>query len=665
MPINESPESTAGSAGADAHPEGARPTIFLSYARADYGPAGKLIKALQGAGFNVWWDSLIEGGATFAKSIETALANCNAVVVVWSASSVESDWVRDEAAKGRDSRKLVPVTLDGTAPPLGFGQYHAIDLRHWRGGSAAPEIASIARAVVALAGPTSKPPVLRAGRATVADLFTRRRVLVVAAAVGGAVGLAFWRRSQFLRGSDVDGSVAVLPFKNLSSDPEQVYFSDGLTEELRSTLARDRRLQVAAPISSGQFRDHKDSAVSVASQLGVSFLLEGSVQRAGEVLRIATTLINGRTGFSTWAQRFDRRMDDIFAVQSEIARTVSLELSARIGNQDAPNANRTSNYGVTGGTSNVAAFEAYLRGRALYDLSADEASERAALTQFEAALALDSTYAAAHAARSRSLIALANQYGMADQLTALYAAGIAAAERAIALAPDFADAHSTLGYALFQGRLDVRRAREPFARSRELGYGDATVMARYAQFGARIGQHAAATTAMRRALVLDPLNPLIYRAAGSIEFAARSYAASLSPLKRALEMNPRMSRAHAAAGDALLLLGRSAEARTQYLAEPLADVRLSGLAILEHREGKRAVAQAAMQRLIQELGDRVLYQQAQVLAQWGETGAALARLENAYRIGDSGLIYLRNDPFLDPLRAAAPFQKLLNRIGFE
>jgi Flp pilus assembly protein TadD len=389
------------------------------------------------------------------------------------------------------------------------------------------------------------------------------------------------------------------------------------------------------------------------------------VQRAGDVLRIATTLINGRTGFSAWAQRFDRRMDDIFAVQSEIARTVSAELSVRIGTRQASGANGASDYRVTGGTSIISAFEAYLRGRALYDLSADEESERAALTQFDAALALDPTYAAAHAARSRSLIALANQYGKADQLTALYTAGIAAAEQAIALAPDFADAHSTLGYALFQGRLDVRKAREPFARSRELGYGDATVMARYAQFSARIGQHAAAATGVRRALVLDPLNPLIYRAAGSIEYAARRFVASLSPLTRALEMNPRMSRAHAAAGDALLLLGRSNEARAQYLAEPLADVRLSGLAILEHREGKRAAAQAAMQRLIQELGARVLYQQAQVLAQWGEAEAALECLDNAYRSGDSGLIYLRNDPFLDPLRAAAPFHKLLNRIGFE
>ena len=122
----------------ESNADAARPTAFLSYARADQDRAAKLARALEVAGVDLWWDTMIEGGAAFAKSIEAALENSNAVIVVWSAASVGSDWVLDEAAKGRDLRKLVPVTFDGTEAPLGFRQYQAIDLSHWRGDPARP-----------------------------------------------------------------------------------------------------------------------------------------------------------------------------------------------------------------------------------------------------------------------------------------------------------------------------------------------------------------------------------------------------------------------------------------------------------------------------------------------------------------------------------------------
>ena len=147
--------------------DAARPTAFLSYARADQDRAAKLARALEAAGVDLWWDTMIEGGAAFAKSIEAALENSNAVIVVWSAASVGSDWVLDEAAKGRDLRKLVPVTFDGIEAPLGFRQYQAIDLSHWRGDPRAPEIASIVRAIrVATGQAVRQPPALRRRAAT-------------------------------------------------------------------------------------------------------------------------------------------------------------------------------------------------------------------------------------------------------------------------------------------------------------------------------------------------------------------------------------------------------------------------------------------------------------------------------------------------------------------
>jgi tetratricopeptide (TPR) repeat protein len=246
----------------------------------------------------------------------------------------------------------------------------------------------------------------------------------------------------------------------------------------------------------------------------------------------------------------------------------------------------------------------------------------------------------------------------------LHRSAIESAKRAIAIAPGLAEAYSTLGFTLFQGLLDARGARAPFERSRELGAGEATVLARYAQFCARIGRHAQAAESIQRALLLDKLNPLIYRAASSIEYAARNYAASIAPARQALEMNPRMARTHAAVGDALFMLGRHAEAKQDYLAEPALAFGLTGLAVVERRLGNETAASTAWSKLLQE-GDRLLYQQAQVLAQWGQHEAALERLQKARTIGDSGLIYLRNDPLLDAIRNDPRFRLLLKSIGFE
>jgi TolB-like protein len=641
-------------------------TVFLSYARADQKQAARLAKTLEAAGLDVWWDAMIDGGAVFAKSIEAQLTRCDAVIVCWSRTSVESDWVRDEAAKGRDLRKLVPVSFDGTAPPLGFGQYHSIDLSRWRGAADAAEIAGLVRAI-ALVTKDTQAPLRPATKGRQSTYLSRRALLASTAgiAVAGAAGVVFWRRGLDTGSPKPSGnSVAVLPFENLSGDPDQAYFSDGLSEEVRATLARNALLLVMAETSSGKFRDRGVDAKTIAATLGVAFLLDGSVRRAGNVVRVAADLIDGTTGFSRWSRTFDRSLHDIFAVQSEIADAVASALAAQM-TKAAPDSATHQDFTSSGGTASVAAYDDYLRGRALYDLSSDEAAERDALARFDAAIAADPGYAAAHAARARSLTAIANQYGEVGQLDELYSAAIGSARRAIELAAKFADAHSTLGNVLFQGRLDARTAREPFEKSRLLGAGDANVLARYSLYSARIGRKREAADAMRRALVLDPLNPLIHRAAGAILYAARNYAESIPPAEHALAMNPKMSRAHAAIGDALLMSGRSTEARAAYGLEPAQDVGLTGQAIVEWRLGNHESARAAMKKLVDELGDRALYQQAQVLAQWAEKESALAKLERARLLGDSGLIYARNDPLLDGLRKEPRFARLLSSVGFD
>jgi TolB-like protein len=631
-----------------------RSNVFLSYARADRPVAAQIAEALNAAGYDVWWDALIEGGAAFAKAIEVALERADAVVVLWSKTSVTSDWVRDEAGRGRDLKKLVPVSLDGMPPPLGFRQYHAIDIRELRGATAGHHIELIVRGIRALANPAPglQPFMAAAPRAS------RRGVMLGAgaAALLGS-GLFAWQRGLF--GSKAVGnSIAVLPFSNLSGDPAQAYFSDGLSEELRAALARDARLKVMAQTSANQFRDRKEDITSIAAKLGVAFLLGGSVRHAGDVVRIAAELIDGKNGFSRWSQTFDRQLSDVFAIQSEIAGVVANALGANIFTGGKPAAQSV------GGTRNVLAYDAYLKGRALYTLNSGEDSARAALAQFEAAIAADPDYAAAHAARARSLTAMASSFAPADQLRSLNAQAIASARRAVALAPNLADAQSVLANILLYSGLDVRPPRDAFERSRALGQGDASVLARFAIYAATIGRAADAEKAMARALELDPLNPLVQRAAGFIRISAHRYAAALPYYQQALALNPKLSGAHARIGEALLALGKLAEARAAFEAEPNDMTRLPGLAIVERRLGNSAAAKAAMATLVSDLGDSALYQQAQVLAQWGDRKAAVAALERAYAAGDSGLLDAHNDSLLDPLRHEPRFLQLLKAMGF-
>ena len=610
-----------------------------------------LVAALEKAGIHVWWDGLIEAGEAYSNSIESALDEADAVIVLWSQSSIHSDWVRDEAARGRERKCLVPLSIDGNKPPLGFRQYHTINLSNWQGRSDEPQFAAVLRCIGALAGkPHLAPPAL------LTTPRSRRGVLVgtaAAAVVIGGGGLVAWQQG-LLGGDEASAnSVAVVPFTNLGGDPAQRYFSDGLTEEIRAALARNGALRVLAATSSNTARAHKEDAITTARRLGVAFLLEGSVRRSNDVVRISAELIDGKTGFSRWADSFDRKMSDVLTLQSEIARMVAEALSMRIGDTEP----------LPGGTANIEAYEAFLRGREMFNNSSDEATDRAALAQYDLAIAADPRFARAHAARSRSLAALAAQYAKAEELRPLYNSAIAAAERAVALAPTLAEGHLAKGYSLFTGRLDVKGAAGFYDKAYALGQGNADILLLIALYWSRAGRANQARMAVTRSIALDPLNPRAYRAAGSIDYAARRYEAAMRPLRRAIELKPDITGAHWLMGSALLQLGKIKEARAEYLAEPTDFYSLSGLAIVEKRLGNDAAAKAALARMVGELGDSSLYQQAEVLAQWGKIDEAITTLERAKAVGDSGLIYLATDPMLDPLRREARFAALERNLA--
>jgi TolB-like protein/Tfp pilus assembly protein PilF len=451
-------------------------------------------------------------------------------------------------------------------------------------------------------------------------------------------------------------SVAVLAFANLSGDPKQAYFSDGLSEEVLDALAHVRQLQVAARTSSFSFKDKAVDVTTIAAQLGVAYVLDGSVRRDGNLIRVSASLVDARSGFKTWSATYDRKLDDIFAVQQGIAAAVAQALQVHLAGDDLAQI-------ASGGTSDTAAYDQYLKGRQLIDMNAGGAEWREALADFDAALAADPTYANAHSARARALIGLAAAFLPADQVRPTYDAALASARRAVALAPESADAQSTLGYALVYTQLDFAGAAAPFQKSLELGAGNADILIRYGIYACRTGNAARGLEALRTALNLDPLNPRAHKSLALGLYAAHDYAGSIDAMRRALALSPKMTLAHSVIGDALLMRGDAAGAEAEYKVEPVGWARLTGLAVIAARAHRAADGQALLAQLVSQFGDSNVYQQAQVQAQLGDKDGALAALAKARKVGDVGLAYVWTDPLLDPVRQDEEFKTLVARLG--
>ena len=450
----------------------------------------------------------------------------------------------------------------------------------------------------------------------------------------------------------------MLPFENLSGDAAKEYLSDGLAAELRSTLSRNPLLKVVGQASSNEFRDRKEGSKSISRQLGVANLVDGNVLAANGALRIGIELIDGDSGFSRWSNKFELPMGNILDVQDEIATAVGAALAVRLSDKADQSPART------GGTKNVAAFDAYLRGKDLFDSQRDEDSDRSALEQLTDAVKLDPNYAAARAARSRALAVIANAYAQANERRPLYDEAVAEAKRAVSIANQFPDAYAALGYALFYGKLDIISADGPYEKAGELGSGSADVLGLCAIYRARRRQFDRAFPAIERAASLDPLNPNVFKSRGRIKFAAGDYPAAIEAARRAIDLNPKIGGAHGDIGNALLLQGKTREAAAEFANEKVDLLAIPGRAIVALHERNEGEAKRAFDDLVKNEGDNGLYQQAQVLAQWNKVPEALNALEKALQEQDSGLVYLLSDPFLLPLQKEARFNSLLQRLHF-
>ncbi len=263
--------------------------IFLSYARDDVEAAKQLAGCFSDAGHDVWWDRHLHGGSRFATEIDKALKDAEAVVVLWSPTSINSAWVQDEAAEGRDSGRLVPVSLSSAKPPLGFRQFQTIELGAWDGSRKPDALEDLLEAISRTSGTEA-----RSREAEKSEKETAKK----------------------------RPSVCVLPFINMSGEAEQEYFSDGISEDIITDLSKVSALSVVARNTAFTFKGQSVDVKEVAKTLGVTYVLEGSVRKAGNRVRITAQLIDGAAGDHVWADRYDRDLTDIFEIQDEISKAI-------------------------------------------------------------------------------------------------------------------------------------------------------------------------------------------------------------------------------------------------------------------------------------------------------------------------------------------------------
>ncbi len=445
-------------------------------------------------------------------------------------------------------------------------------------------------------------------------------------------------------------SVAVLPFVNMSGNPENEYFSDGLSEELLNVLAKVSSLKVAARTSSFHFKGHTGNIEDIAAKLGVAAVLEGSVRQSGKRVRITAQLINATDGYHLWSETFDRELDDIFEVQDEISNAVVKALKVKLLGEDP------SLRGLNG-TTNPEAFNSYLQGMHYVNQGSDKDALMAAVEAYRKAIDIDAEYAEAYAGLAKALELLAtNNFADLDQVVDK---AEEAARKSIELAPTLADGHMVLSVLASGYRLDPVVGMKEIDKAIELDPGNVPVLIEYSRLHAIAGNSETAVNAARTARDLDPVSTAAAQQLGNVLYLAREFDEAIVAFKRALSLNPHYPRPHYGIGMCKYLQGDVEEAAKSVALEPLDWMRFSGLAILQRKLGDNDGAEEAMASLIESYRDNGLYQQAQVHAQWGDINASVDALLNARDIGDPGVSQIIVDPLIDALRTDPRFVALL------
>jgi serine/threonine-protein kinase len=628
--------------------------LFLSYKAEDRSRILPLVKALEEDGFSVWWDAHIGGGEDWRQTILRHLEAAKCVLVVWSRRSVgpEGEFVRDEATRAKKLGSYLPVRIDKVDPPLGFGETQALDLRNWKGDRTHSGYQALLGALRGRVGDGSAEVA-----ATPARGVSRRTAIVggtAVAAVGAASGA--W---LFLRPARTSAeSIAVLPFANLSGDPNQAYFSDGIAEELRSALAKIPDLSVVARTSSEALRNA--DAQTAASKLHVQNILTGSVRHSGSMLRVSAQLIDGSKGTERWSEVYDRPFGDALQIQGQIATMVAQALSIHLGADERQALKE-------GGTSNSEAQDLLLQAQAIAWRRDDEPSVRRAMDLVDRALSLDPKYGEALTAKAAILTYLSGFLGTSAakaQLDGERAEKIA--REAVRVAPRSAQARAALGDILWT-QLRLRSGMAEFDAMKKLPGAASSFFSGLDPYALALAQSLRSDESLARTerlIATDPLNPYAYSSKALCLGAADRFEEAEQVVRQAVVLGPDLIWARASHAFFLMESGRAHEADKEFTALEGTGPWLAWAAVAALRNGRPEDADRLVSVMQKSMGDAAYFQYAQVFAQQGRIDDAIAALEAGWRKRDSGLAFLQIDRMLDPLRKDARFQAIMKRLDF-
>jgi TolB-like protein len=453
-------------------------------------------------------------------------------------------------------------------------------------------------------------------------------------------------------------SIAVLPFVNMSGDASQEYFSDGLSEELIDMLTKVPELRVPARTSSFYFKGKQATIADIAKALGVAHLLEGSVRKSGNTLRVTAQLIRVDNGYHVWSETYDRKLDDIFKIQDEIAGAVVTALKVHLlPMQQAAGQGELR-------TANFAAYNLYLQGRQSYN-QGNTAGYQRAVTAFRGATRLDSQYAAAYADLAVAQFWLTDDSASGDQAAdeAGFDSALAAAEKAVALAPGLAAAYSARGFLRAVHRFEFVGAQADLDKALVLSPGDASTLHRSGILLAVLGKLPEAIAREEQALALDPLSAEICMRLAFFLANNQQLAQARALYDKALVIAPNSNRALFNLGELELLENHPERALALFRKISLPGFSLAGQANAEYSLGHYDASERALKQFIAKYGTDSAYFVARMYAWRGEKDQAFEWLERAYELRDVGLPWVKFDYSFRTLRDDPRFRALLRTMN--
>lgn len=479
-------------------------------------------------------------------------------------------------------------------------------------------------------------------------------MLAVAVAATGLAGHFRSARNEANAPSLNNTSIAVLPFADMSPGKDQEYFSDGLAEQLIHDLAKVSGVKIVGRSSAFQFKGRNEDLRNVGRKLGVANVLEGSVRREGNHVRITAELVKADDGFQLWSQTYDREINDIFAVQDEIARaaTEALQLKLLGGNGEPVPSNLR--------TANPEAYQAYLQAKYFSVRGQNKQDLGKALAYTDQAIKLDEKYAPAWALRA-SVQDLMAEVGATD-VTEGFRNARRDAERAIALDPALASAYLALARTQIYFDWDWDAADTTVSKAAALEPGSAEVFRLRSSLSRELGNLDQAIQLYEQAVTLDPLRTDSQSGLGYLLYVAGRYDEAQATLQKALDLNPRAAFVHLTLGKILIAEGKPQRALAEIEKEPLEWGKLTGQALAQHALGHAQDSNAALANLIANYGAYAAYQIAQVYAYRGESDKSFEWLDRAYKQRDGGLPEVKTDPELKNLRRDSRYTELLKKL---